>query len=223
MVDAFQGGFGVNVDKAGVIDQGEQYVAKFFFTFGLGHVFFQGFFKLLDFFLYFVPNLLGVVPFKTHLFGLFLHTVGFDHGGQGFGDAREDRFFAFLELELFPVPFDLFFVFDLYITVDMRVAFDEFVTNGVEGIGDVEAILLVGNFGIKNQVQHQITNFLLDAWNVFFQNGVGQLISLFNGEVAEALEGLFSIPWTLLAQFVHDGEQAGKGIEFVLHGVLFMK
>jgi len=25
----------------------------------------------------------------------------------------------------------------------------------------------------------------------------------------------------LLAQFIHDGEQAGKGIEFVLHGAIF--
>ncbi len=35
-------------------------------------------------------------------------------------------------------------------------------------------------------------------------DGVGQFVSLFNGEAAEGFEGLFAIPRALHAKFVHD-------------------
>lgn len=69
------------------------------------------------------------------------------------GYISQDRFFVFLQFELFLVFFDGFFVIGLYVFVNMRVVFDQFFVNGIQGIGDVESFLFISYFSIKYYMQ----------------------------------------------------------------------
>ena len=66
----------------------------------------------------------------------------------------------------------------------MRVAVDEFFTNAVGNIGHVEGLFFTPQLGIKSNVQEQVAQFIFDFLQVAVQNGIAQLIGLFDGKVA---------------------------------------
>ena len=56
----------------------------------------------------------------------------------------------------------------------------------------------------------------LDTVEILVQDGVGQFVRLLDRVVSECFEGLFAIPGTLFAQRIHNFQQAGRRLQFVL-------
>ena len=96
----------------------------------------------------------------------------------------------------------------------MWMAEYQFLAQAVDDIGNVEIVGFRRYFGIKNNVQQNVAQLLLNIGKVVFDDGIGKLIGFFNGKMAEAFDCLFLIPWTLGPELVHDVEQPLKGLEF---------
>jgi len=80
---------------------------------------------------------------------------------------------------------------------------NQFITNSVDDILEVELLLFGTYFGVKNDVQEYITQLFLNTLPVFISNHICQFMTLFNGQLSEGMDGLFAIPRTLLTQFIH--------------------
>ena len=99
-------------------------------------------------------------------------------------------------------------------SIDMRMPTYQLVAQLVNHILHLKEILLGGYFGIEDDVQHQVAQFLAHILVVLFDDGIGELEGLLHGEVAQSVESLLTIPRTFFTQFVHDFEQMperGKG------------
>ena len=216
-IGARQSSLGLYFHKTGVIDQAEKQVAKLFFHFFLpfGKCFcLRCLIKLLHLFPHLIPHGFRIVPVEARLCGFFLHTLGFHQSRQGVGHALEDRALALFELELLPVFLDLLLIIGLPISVNVRMATDELLTFPMNEVGHIKSALFLCDTGIKDEMQHEVSQLFFDVLHVFFQEGIGQFVGLLYGEVAQALEGLFAVPGTLLAQGIHDLKQAGKSLGF---------
>ena len=108
----------------------------------------------------------------------------------------------------------------LLITENVWMAEDKFLAQSVADVGDVKSALLVADFGIKDNVQQHIAQFLTDFIVVLAHDGVGEFHGFLNGVGAQALVGLLAVPRALHAQLVQDVEQASKGLQFLLSGVV---
>jgi hypothetical protein len=60
-------------------------------------------------------------------------------------------------------------------------------------------------------MKQKVAQFSFQSGQIVAQNGIGKFVGLLDGEVAKRFEGLFFIPWTIFAQFVHDAKQSLKG------------
>ena len=112
-----------------------------------------------------------MIPVETDAAGFVLHAEGFDHGRQGFGNAGEHRFVSvlFLEFEFLPVLFHFAGIghFDLAKNVGMAV--DELCYKLFADVLDVELALFSTNFGVKDNVQEDVTQLFTNFGRVFFQ------------------------------------------------------
>ena len=76
------------------------------------------------------------------------------------------------------------------------MSLNEFVADAVQGIGNVIASLIFGQFGaklrIKHHVQQQVSGFFSNLIDVLVQDGVRELIRFLNGQMTQRLERLLS-------------------------------
>ena len=208
----------VDVHKARVIDEGEQHVTKLIrhpLLIGSRRVELCA--QLPQFLLHLVPNLACVVPIESHAPHLVLHAVGLHQAWQRFGHSLQHRGLPFLELEFLPIGLDGVLVVGIDVPIDVRVTVHEFVTDRVQCIGNVVPTLLGRNlgaqFGVEHHVQKEVARFFFDFVDILVQNGVGQFVSLLDGEMTKGLKGLLAVPWTFLPQIVHDVQQTTKCLE----------
>ena len=89
----------------------------------------------------------------------------------------------------------------------MRVTENELLAQGITHIGNVEAALLVGNLGVKDDVQQHIAKFLAYILHIVAHQGIAQLHHLFYGVRAQAFICLLCVPRTFHAQFIEHIEQ----------------
>ena len=163
--------------------------------------------KLTHFFLHLLPDLLGLLPVKAYATRLFLDPHGLDEGRQTFRNSSQYRGIAlFGELDFLPILLDRFFVLGHRISIDVRVAANQFLTEGVNHRADVVVALFRTDFGIKNKMEEEVPHFFLDFLWIAFHNGIRKLKRLLNGQVAEAFRGLLFVPRTLRTQLIHDGQ-----------------
>ena len=163
--------------------------------------------KLTQFFLHLLPNLLGLLPVKAYASRLFLDPHGLDQSRQTFRHPSQHRSISlFGELDLLPILLDRIFILGHRISIDVRVAANQFLTEGINHRADVVVALFRTDFGIKNKMEEEVPHFFLDFFWIAFHNGIRKLKSLLNGEVAEAFRGLLFVPRTLRTQLIHDGQ-----------------
>lgn len=119
--------------------------------------------KFAGFFGEFHENAVNVVPVEADAGGLAGQLQGFEEGGEGAGNAVEDGFrsrgggnggrerfgFAFLKFDLFPVAEDVSGSLGPGGTEDVRMAADHFFVDFTNDVGNVEAVLFVGDLGVK--------------------------------------------------------------------------
>ena len=163
--------------------------------------------KLAHFLLHLLPHLLGLLPVKAHTSGLFLDPHGLDQRRQTFGHPSKDRHISLLgQLDFLPILLDGLLILRHRIPIDVRVTTDQFLTKGVNHRTDVVAPLLRTDFGIKDQMQEQVSHFFLDFLWIAFQDGIRKFKGLLNGQVAQTFSGLLFVPGTLRTQLIHDGQ-----------------
>ena len=90
----------------------------------------------------------------------------------------------------------------------MRMSKYELVRNPVTYIGDVEFSGFASHLGVEDDVQQYISQFFANLRHVVATDGGGQFVGLFYGVLPQTVEGLFPIPWALLAKRIHDIEQS---------------
>src|SRR5690606_21413653 len=83
--------------------------------------------KFLQLFFYFLPYLRLIFPIKANPFYFVLDAIGLDHCRQRSRDSRKNGAIALFQFKLFPVSFDIFFICDAYISVNMGMTTDEFL------------------------------------------------------------------------------------------------
>jgi hypothetical protein len=66
-------------------------------------------------------------------------------------------------------------------------------------------------------MQEQIADFHLELLKIAFYDGIAELIYFLNGEMSQAFERLFFVPWTFCPQFIHDVEQTLESVLLSLH------
>ncbi|MNV81648.1 hypothetical protein D3C71_1753250 [compost metagenome] len=59
------------------------------------------------------------------------------------------------------------------VAVDVGMARNQFITDCIEYVYDVEMSVFFGNAGIEYKMHQDVTKFFFDFWIIFFQNGVG--------------------------------------------------
>ena len=79
----------------------------------------------------------------------------------------------FLQLELLPVLFHLFGIGNLHIAKNMRVAIDQFFTDGVANIGNIKVVGLGAYLSIEHDVKKQVAQLLFDLLGIVVQNCIG--------------------------------------------------
>ena len=104
----------------------------------------------------------------------------------------------------------------MHLPVNVRMAINQLVAQSVHYVGIVERSGLLAQLGVENHVQQQVARLFLDTVEILVQDGVGQLVRLLDRVVSECFEGLFAIPGTLFAQRIHNFQQAGRRLQFVL-------
>jgi len=92
---------------------------------------------------------------------------------------------------------------------------NELFGNGGKHRGNIKELLLPANPGVKNNMQHQVAQFLFQSRVILLQNSIGELVHFFQGKIAQRLKGLFLIPGALGAQLIHNGKQAVKSCQFL--------
>ena len=163
--------------------------------------------KLTHFLLHLLPHLLGLLPVKAHTSGLFLDSHGLDQRRQTFRHPTKDRDISLLgQLDFLPILLDGLLVLRHCIPVDVGVSTDQFLAKGVNHRSDVVVTLLRTDFGIKDQVQEQVSHLFLDFLRIAFQDGIRKFKGLLNGQVAQTFGGLLFVPGTLRTQLIHDGQ-----------------
>ena len=78
----------------------------------------------------------------------------------------------------------------------MRMPAHQLFIDGSDDIIKTEFILFTGHLGIKNDMEKQIAQFILEVMHVRPLDRIGHLISLFDGIGRNAQKILLQIPWT---------------------------
>ena len=97
---------------------------------------------------------------------------------------------------------------------------NQLLTQGIAHVGDVKFALLVTDFGIKDDVQQHVAQFLADFIVVLAHDSIGKFHGFLDGVGTQALVGLFAVPRALHAQLVQNVEQSAKGLQFLLSAVI---
>lgn len=218
-VGARQCVIGIDAYHPAPLDEGEEEIAKFLFDLFLFLGFLcvgsEGFLKFPVFFFCLFQRFFRAWEGEAYASHFFLHTDGFYECREGRGDAFEYGFASFLHLYLFPFGLILALGF-LQETIavgqsDMGVARDEFAADAVDDIGGGEIATILGNLGIEEEVHEEVAQFFFFFVWVVSQNGLGQFVDLFDGEVAEAFGRLFFVPRAFLAEDVEDSAEPAEG------------
>ena len=165
---------------------------------------------LRDLLLHLRPYILALLPVEARGGRLLAHAEGLHHGGQRAGHAAQRTALAVLLAQLQRFPILLYGVgrVGMDIAVDMRMAIDQLVAQGIDRRRIVEGTGLLTQLGIEYDMQQQVADLLLDPLQIVVQNGICQLIGLLDGIVSQRIESLLPVPGALLAQGVHHLQQA---------------
>ncbi len=204
-VGAFECRFGVDAVQTTSIDYRKQQVAKLalqevvIFVCNLN-------INLCALFADLIPDILALLPIEADRCRLLADTKSFDKCRKAAWYATEGAALAILlaQFKRFPIVLNLFGSVGVDISIDVRVAVDEFVAYAICHIGIVECALLRAEFRVEDNVQQQVAQLLLDALHITVGNGIDEFVGLFDCVVAQRLEGLLTVPRTLLAQSVHN-------------------
>ena len=96
----------------------------------------------------------------------------------------------------------------------MRVPVDEFITEFVADVGDVEVARLGPDFGVEDDVQQHVAQLFADVRLVVLDDGICQFVGLLDGVRPQALVRLLAVPRALLPQVVHHIEQPPERFQF---------
>ncbi len=207
--------FGVDIQLAGNVYQGEQHVAQFFLYRG-GILGSQGGLKLVLFLPQLVQHGFDGGPVETHRGGLFLAALSLNEGGQGAGDAFQnaDPVGLFRFLDALPVEFDGFGITHIGVAKHMGMAADQLGGNPGEDFADVELIFFLGDPGLKHDVQQQVAQFFAERLGIVVLNGFHRLIQFFDKVWHQALGGLFSVPGAAGNGIPQSGEDIHQFLKF---------
>jgi hypothetical protein len=86
----------------------------------------------------------------------------------------------------------------------MRVTVNQFFVDSFQNVSHIKCSFFGTDFGIKNDVQHQVAKFLFNAIQIVLQNGIGQFIGFLNGEFSQRFQCLFPVPRAFITELVHD-------------------
>ena len=91
----------------------------------------------------------------------------------------------------------------------MRVAPNQLLIDGVEGVPDVKKLLFGGNLGVENCLQHEIAQFRAQFIPILAVDRIQHLIGFFQGVLFDRVESLLAIPRaaTRSSQPPHDVDQ----------------
>ena len=130
------------------------------------------------------------------------------------GDALATLLVA---LQHLPARGDLVGAAHLHVAEDVRVSSGQLVAHAVGDGGQVEQLLLVTEFGVKDDLEQQVAELLFDVRRLVGSIGVvdaheglqrvERLVRLFEQMARQRGVRLFLVPRTLRAQSSHEGDQ----------------
>ncbi len=77
---------------------------------------------------------------------------------------------------------------------DVRVAADQLLVDGVEGVVDGEEVLVGGHLGVEDGLEEEVAEFFGEVGPVAAVDGVEDLVGLFEGVGFDGVEGLLAVP-----------------------------
>ncbi len=154
-------------------------------------------------------------PIETDTGGAFGQLGGAGEGGQPHRHIIEQAV-LFLGLALFGLdhlPGDILFIGGTVtnITENMRMAADQFFAHAGRHVVEIEQAHFFGDARMKNHLEQQVAQFLLQVAQIVALDGIGHLVGFLDGVGRDGIEGLFLVPRAAgfrIAQPSHDFQQA---------------
>src|SRR6185437_12232513 len=173
---------GIDAQKASQVYDREQQIANFFLA-RFRRPARTCFVEFADLLTNFVENLRRILPIETGAGGLRRDLPRLDKrwriARNGIEQAIRLLFvFALFGLDLVPPALHVVRRFRIAIPEDMRVAANQFVTDRIERVFDVELSVFRGELRFKHRLQQQVAQFIGKAAPVARIDGVENLVSL---------------------------------------------
>ena len=151
------------------------------------------------------PYILSSLPIKSRGGRLLAYAEGLDHRWQRYGDTAQRAALAILlaQLQRLPILLHLLGGVGMHIAIYMRVAIYQLVADAICHLRVVKCPLLLAELRVEYDVQQQVAKLLFDTLHILIRDGIGKLIGLLYGVVAQRVEGLLPVPRTLAAQRIH--------------------
>ena len=164
-----------------------------------------------------VEHLRGFGPVEPHARCPLLQLQCAQQGGQPHGDSVQNAGLrlvgTFGGLDRLPIAGLLLGRFiAAFVAENMRVAGHHLVGDGIGHVLKGEQATVIGNLGMKHHLQQKIAQFAAQLVPVGTLDGVGDLVSLFDGVGGDGAEILLDVPRAAavgIAQPAHDLEQSG--------------
>ena len=139
--------------------------------------------------------------------------MGAGQRGHWAGDAVEDgaAFGALAGLEALPSSFDQFGSGGVGVGEDVGVAADELGANAFGDVVEGEAAVLLGEFGVEDDLHEQVAEFFAELLGGAVGQGVEDFVGFFEQVRSERLVGLGQVPWATvvgIAEAVDGGAEA---------------
>ncbi len=181
--------------------------------------------QFVEFFLHLFPYVFLVLPVESHITGLLLNTIGFNHRRQSLRHSAQHTLVAvlFLQLNLLPRLLHLLGCIGRSLPINMRMTENQLVSLFVANVCYIKIARFFADFRIEHNVHNNIPELLADVPAVVLHQRVTKFVHLFNSIRAQALVRLFPIPRTFFPQSVQHVEQSPKRFQFFFSSVHFRK
>ena len=103
---------------------------------------------------------------------------------------------------------------------DVRMAADQLGGDGLDHVAEIEGALLLRHAGVKDDLEQQVAEFVLEVVEIAAGDGVGDLVGFLERVGRDGSEGLLEVPGAAAAgraQRRHDLDQPGN-VAGRLHG-----
>ena len=198
--------------------------------------------QFVQFLTHLLPHILTFLPVEAHVPGLVLNSVRLDDTGQRSRHPRQHPFIPVLLLQLDLLPVlqhlcdggDLFPVgnrgkivghvwqrlgvlgINLRRMIHMRMPGDHLLRQGVTHVRHVKLFLFLCDLRIETDVQQHVTQLLADVVDIVLDQGVAELVGLFDRIGSQTLVRLFLVPRTVRPQRVEHVQETTESLHFFL-------